>query len=251
MRELFDYLSECERQRIKITIANKVYKIITKEIEKVNFDKKLCNSINRMKIAEEISNDFYKTLNKYYKVERHFEVCELENDLAEFIDFKIPRQYYMSIRKKETGIKDNTILKNEYFGIESKGLEGLEYIYEDNYIRDKESDSYKIKRKTHKTDGDFIIEKLRPITDKQKRYLKRLIKYSHQRLLEKDHSECENLVFEIEVKGIDNIDIESAKRYISKFLEYENNYKIEYEKQAKEINEKDKVIDFTQYINRK
>ena len=87
----------------------------------------------------------------------------------------------------------------------------------------------------------------RLITDKQKRYLKRLIKYSHQRLLETDHRECENLVLEIEFKGIDNLDIESAKRYIAKFLEFEESYKDEYEKQAKEIDEKDKIIDFSQY----
>ena len=87
----------------------------------------------------------------------------------------------------------------------------------------------------------------RLIKKKKKRYLKRLIKYSHQRLLEKDHRECENLVLEIEFKGIDNLDIESAKRYIAKFLEFEESYKDEYEKQAKEIDEKDKIIDFSQY----
>ena len=58
----------------------------------------------------------------------------------------------------------------------------------------------------------------RLITDKQKRYLKRLIKYSHQRLLEKDHRECENLVLEIEFKGIDNLDIELETSNIDKYL---------------------------------
>ena len=91
------------------------------------------------------------------------------------------------------------------------------------------------------------MEKLKPITDKQKRYLKRLMKYYYQRILDKDLDECQCLILEIEDKEIDNIDIESAKKYIAKFLEFENNYKIEYEKQAKEIDEKDKIIDFKQY----
>lgn len=146
MREWFDYLSEYDRSRIKISISNLIYNKITKEIEKVNFDKELCNNINRYKLAESISKELYKRLNKYYEVERPFEFYELENDLAEFIDFKIPRQYFMAYKSRETGIKDNTILKNEYFGIETNGLEGLKYLYEENYKRDEESSSYRIKR---------------------------------------------------------------------------------------------------------
>lgn len=90
---------------------------------------------------------------------------------------------------------------------------------------------------------------IRPITKKQLSYLKRLIKYSHQRLREEDVEQCNLLREKIEEVGIENLSLELAKEYIEIFLKLEKAYKEQYENEAMEIDSSSKVIDLFSYKN--
>lgn len=89
----------------------------------------------------------------------------------------------------------------------------------------------------------------RPITKKQLSYLKRLIKYSHQKLREEDIDQCNSVKEKVEEMGIENLTLELAKEYIDIFVKLERAYKEQYESEAKEIDNSSKVIDLFSYKN--
>ena len=90
-------------------------------------------------------------------------------------------------------------------------------------------------------------EDTRPISDKQIRYLKRLIKYLNQRLRKEDIEKCNLLKEKIEIIGIENLKLQEAKEYIATFIEFENLYQEQYVAEAKEIDDDIKIIDFSKY----
>lgn len=137
MKELFDYYDESSIKGLKTVIGSFVSHNIEwyKNGDLISVSE--VNNLNRIKLAEHFLkkrtyNGKYKTLG-FYKVTRDFEEYELINDIAQFIDLKIPFHYWIRLYENNTGRKeDRTEIKKFYKGIDT--IEGLEFIYEDNYI---------------------------------------------------------------------------------------------------------------------
>ena len=85
------------------------------------------------------------------------------------------------------------------------------------------------------------------ITDRQKKYLERLMKYSNKRIREKDIDKCKELHKEIERVGIDNLTLQSARQYIAIFVDFEKNYIRECELKIKSTDNLHKVINLDDY----
>ncbi|MDS0527601.1 hypothetical protein NNC19_18075 [Clostridium sp. SHJSY1] len=136
-REFFDYYDESSIRGIKTVLGTFVSHNIEwfKDGELISVDE--VNNLDRMKLAEAFINK--RTYNgKYdfgtwYNKIRDFEDYELMNDVAQFIDLKIPQHYFVRIYEKEKGERvDRTYVRAEYKGIDS--IDALEFLYTDNYI---------------------------------------------------------------------------------------------------------------------
>ena len=90
-------------------------------------------------------------------------------------------------------------------------------------------------------------EDVRPITDKQLRYLKRLVRNSDKKIRAEDIEGCNSLKDKIEGIGIENLTLELAREYIANFVEFERAYQQQYESEARKIDNTIKIIDFSKY----
>lgn len=236
MRELFDYFEESEIKRIKTTLGMSISRIVGKTFKDKGRLPQYFNEIDRMKFAEgfidnKLGTKFkFDIFSKWYKTTREFERYEFENDIAQYMDLKIPQDYYIGLLKLSGETEYNSRLKLRYKGIDS--LDGIMFLYEENYHLEEELLKAKMER---------------PITKKQLSYLKRLIKYSHQRLRVEDIDRCSSLKDKIEKIGIENLTLEEAKNHITTFLDFEKAYKEQYEEEAKSIDNSVKIIDFSKY----
>jgi|LSQX01.2.fsa_nt_gb hypothetical protein len=142
----FEYYNIESRSRIKNVIAQYISSILKNE-ELLKPEK--INLMDRMKLAEEFIkkrtyNGIY-TIDEDYIVEREYEPYELENDVAEYIDLKLPQHYWYKCLKSS----DESHL--DYPGIIR--IVGVEYFYSINYEREKillqEYQSCREKRKSN------------------------------------------------------------------------------------------------------
>lgn len=140
---MFDYFDEKSKFRLKVQIGQYIsQKIFDASNYKnrllVSFDE--INSINRMSLAEQFiasrtRNGKYPIDSSFIKV-KDYEMFELENDIAEFMDFRIVYQYWHRKYELENPDINRHSINHLYPGIEH--LDGLKYIYAANYERERE-----------------------------------------------------------------------------------------------------------------
>ncbi|EOR24462.1 Putative type I restriction enzyme, HsdR subunit [Clostridium sartagoforme AAU1] len=130
--ELFDYLNERDKKGLKIAIGQwlgyKFSNIVKENGLEINF----INNIDRMKLAEQFMNErigrhTFTDFKRWYWGNRDYERYEIENDIAQFIDLKIPKNYYACL-KESLG---EEYIKGEYKGIDT--VDGISFSYEENY----------------------------------------------------------------------------------------------------------------------
>lgn len=90
-------------------------------------------------------------------------------------------------------------------------------------------------------------EDTRPITYKQIKYLKRLMRNSAERIRVEDIEERNSLKVKIDKIGVDNLTLEVAKGYIATFVEFDRLYQEQYESEVSKIDSSVKIIDFSKY----
>lgn len=132
MVELFDYLSERGKKGIKISIGQWLGLEFRKIIKEQGLTIEVVNDIDRMKLSEKFINmvigkHTFTDFKRWYWGKRDYEMYEIENDIAQFIDLKIPKNYYVCL-KEDT---NEEYYKNEYDGIDSLG--GIKFMYSENY----------------------------------------------------------------------------------------------------------------------
>lgn len=134
---MFDYYDESNIRGIKVVIGEFLsHQVKWKKDNGELLSIEEVNNLDRMKIAEDFikhrtQNGKYK-IDAYYTVLREYEQYELENDIAQFIDLKIPKHYWIRLQEKKVGYyRDRTILSRKYKGINS--VEGLDFSYDENY----------------------------------------------------------------------------------------------------------------------
>lgn len=224
MSQLFDYFQESDIKRIKISIGQSIKNVVANTFKDKGKLPEQYNNIDRMKFAEnfinkKLANKFkFDIFSKWYKTTREFDRCEFENDIAQYMDLKIPYYYYLELSKlnKVKGTNSNKFL---YKGINS--LEGFKFLYNENYVIESEL--------LNALSTIQITRDRVPITYKQLKYLKRLIKYANKSLRVEDMAKCNSLKNEIEIIGIQNLTLEEAKLYIATFVNFEELYKKQYE----------------------
>ena len=140
--ELFNYFDQKSRHSMRVIIGQ----FVSHDIRWFSNDGKLLNveevnSLSRIRLAEEFLKK--RTYNGKYKIDSKYNVLkpydefELINDIAQFIDLRIPKNYWLRLREQDKGYKDRTIVSKLYPGIDS--VEGLEFFYEENYQLETEA----------------------------------------------------------------------------------------------------------------
>lgn len=134
--ELFDYLNERKKKGIKISIGQWLGREFRKIIKEQGLEVEIVNNIDRMKLAEKfvdstIGKHTFIDFKRWYWGKRDYERYEIENDIAKFIDLKIPKNYYVCL-KESIG---EEYIKGEYKGIDT--VDGIRFIYEENYELEK------------------------------------------------------------------------------------------------------------------
>lgn len=123
---LFDFLTDSKKHGIKVKIALFLskHKIWTEE----NMDNNLSsftfiNAYNRLDIAKDFLNRNYNYV--YEETLRLVNELEVLDNIAKYIDFLIPRHYFIKKGNK----------KDDYNGI--KAVKEMKYAYEESYILDE------------------------------------------------------------------------------------------------------------------
>lgn len=143
--------------------------------------------------------------------------------------------------------KDGSIKTGE---INSKHNEDLKIQVRDLIIKNGHKLNSVINKDTNNIINNIFPSGEKRITDRQNKYLRRLMKYSNQRIREKDIKKCQKLKEEIEKIGVDNLTLQSAREYIALFIEFEKLYIKEYQEGIKTIDYSSKIINLNDYINK-
>lgn len=134
VRELFDYFNDSSRSSIKIVIGQYI-SVIMKSIDSVE----AINKINRIKIAEDFikkkTNNGLYSLDYYYRSIREYTLDELIIDIAEFVDFKLPNQFWHKMYCLDHPNVNRHNIKFLYPG--ANEIKGFKFFYEINSLRDK------------------------------------------------------------------------------------------------------------------
>ncbi|MDU7215209.1 MAG: hypothetical protein ACLR3R_00525 [Clostridium paraputrificum] len=136
MENLFEYLDDRGKKNMKITIGQWLGREFRKLVKEKGLNIEVVNNLDRMKLAEKYLNDkmgryTFDVFKQWYKGNREYYMYEVENDIAQFIDLKIPKNYYVCLIES---------LGKEYTNGEYKGidiLDGVRFIYEENYELEK------------------------------------------------------------------------------------------------------------------
>lgn len=101
-------------------------------VKENGLDADVINNINRMKLAEQFMDErigryTFADFKHWYWGKRDYERYEIENDIAQFIDLKIPKNYYICL--KESLCEE--YIKGEYKGIDI--MDGIRFVYQENY----------------------------------------------------------------------------------------------------------------------
>ncbi|MBS5886205.1 hypothetical protein [Clostridium sp.] len=132
MEDLFEYLNDRGRKGIKVSIGQWLGLEFSKIIKEQGLTVDVINSIDRIKLAEKFMNrtigrHTFTDFKRWYWGKRDYERYEIENDIAQFIDLKIPKNYYVCLRES----LGEECVKGEYKGIDT--VDGIRFIYEENY----------------------------------------------------------------------------------------------------------------------
>lgn len=130
--ELFNYLNERGKKGIKVSIGQWLGLEFRNIIKEQGLTIEVVNNIDRMKLAEKFINKAigkhtFTDFKRWYWGKRDYERYEIENDIAQFIDLKIPKNYYACL-KESLG---QEYIKGEYKGIDT--VDGISFSYEENY----------------------------------------------------------------------------------------------------------------------
>lgn len=133
--ELFEYLNDNGKKNMKITIGQWLGRRFEEIISAYGLTSDVINNIDRMKLAEKyladkIGKHTFNDFKGWFKGKRDYDRYELENDIAQFIDLKIPLNYYLCLMELR-GERDRTYIKGGYEGIDT--LDGVVFVYEENY----------------------------------------------------------------------------------------------------------------------
>jgi len=139
---LFNFLTTDSRQRFKIIIGQELGRLVKFKNEKNQFI-----SIDELNLIdrESISKEFIKkrTYNGKYRIDTFYDTIydysddELLKNVSEYIDFILPRRYFIDKKLFDSKFKlEKDSIRKEYKGIDT--VKGAVYVYDDNYIRDRE-----------------------------------------------------------------------------------------------------------------
>ncbi len=132
MEDLFEYLDDRGKKNMKITIGQWLGREFKKIVKEKGLSTEVVNNLDRMRLAEQyLKNKMGKytfdTFKQWFKGNRDYDMYEVENDIAQFIDLKIPKNYYVCLRE----CVGEEYIKGEYKGIDT--VDGIRFIYEENY----------------------------------------------------------------------------------------------------------------------
>ena len=132
--ELFDYLNESGKKGIKVSIGQWLGLEFRNIIKEQGLTIEVVNNIDRMKLAEKFINmaigkHTFTDFKRWYWGKRDYERYEIENDIAQLIDLKIPKNYYVCLKE----YNNEEYYKNEYDGIELMYSENYEL--EENWLK--------------------------------------------------------------------------------------------------------------------
>lgn len=130
--ELFHYLNERDKKGLKIAIGQWLGYKFSKIVEENGLEIDFINNIDRMKLSEQFMNErigrhTFTDFKRWYWGKRDYERYEIENDIAQFIDLKIPKNYYVWLKQS----RGEEYIKGEYKGIDT--VDGVRFFYEENY----------------------------------------------------------------------------------------------------------------------
>ena len=135
--KLFDYYDETSQRGMKTVIGDFISNnsiFINENGGLISIEE--VNNIDRVKLAREFikkrTNDGVYKIDYFYNVIRNYTEDELINDIALFIDNKIPFNYFIKLNGGDKlSREDRRAMKLKYKGIDS--IPGMKFWYEENY----------------------------------------------------------------------------------------------------------------------
>ncbi|MDU1280020.1 MAG: hypothetical protein E6342_15375 [Clostridium sp.] len=132
MENLFEHLNDRGKKNMKITIGQWLGREFKKLVKEKGLNIEVVNDLDRMKLAEKCLNDkmgryTFDAFKQWYRGNREYYMHEVENNIAQFIDLKIPKNYYVCLIES----LGKEYINGQYKGIDT--LDGIRFIYEENY----------------------------------------------------------------------------------------------------------------------
>lgn len=148
MDNLFDFFDAESANGFKITLGMYLSRkklVYGKNSELISVNE--LNALNRKLIATSFIVE-YKDNIKYRVSIREWTQRELLNDVSKYVDYVLPKLYYIEQRMQQEGPRANRrAIKKQYKGITS--VEGAVYVYKSNY--DKQKDVFVKKKENYKS----------------------------------------------------------------------------------------------------